>query len=94
MVVQIIRCQVQTPGLRTALLRRRPCPNQIFYRTLEKVYYEQGFFNVIREFDHHVRQDEGPITLVLRGLGAIDAYVDRSANGNGTARIMATVQRA
>ena len=62
-------------------------PQPIFYRTLEKVYYEQGFFNVISEFDHHVRHDEGPITLVLRGLGAIDAYVDRSANGNGTARI-------
>ena len=62
-------------------------PQPIFYRTLEKVDYEQGFFNVIREFDHDVRLDEGPITLVLRGLGAIDAYVDRSANGNGTARI-------
>ena len=62
-------------------------PQPIFYRTLEKVYYEQGFFSVIREFDHLVRHDEGPIALVLRGSGTINAYVDRSANGNGTARI-------
>ena len=87
MVVQIIRCQVQTPGHSHGVAKETSMPQPIFYRTLEKVYYEQGFFNVIREFDHHVRLDEGPITLVLRGLGAIDAYVDRSANGNGTARI-------
>ena len=62
-------------------------PQPIFYRTLEKVYYEQGFFNITRKFDHYVRRDEGPITLILRGLGTIEAYVDRTANSNGTARI-------
>ena len=58
-----------------------------FYRKLEKAYYEQGFFNITREYDHHVRHDEGPITLRLRGLGTIEAHVDRTANKNGTARI-------
>lgn len=62
----------------------------VFERTLEKAYYEQGFFNVTVDFDRYVRSEEGPITLVLAGDGEqkVEGRIDRKANRNRTARIM------
>ena len=59
----------------------------VFPLRLEKTYYEKGFFNVKREFDHNVGE-EGPVTLSLRGGYTMEARVDRRAQQNGTARIM------
>ena len=57
--------------------------------TLHKTYYNQGFWNVPVGLDRYVRPDEGPITLVLGKSGReVEAFVNRSANQNGTARIM------
>jgi hypothetical protein len=59
-----------------------------FRLTLQKTYYDQGFFNVSVDFDRHVRQDDGEVTLVLGGAEkAIASWVYRRANQNGTARV-------
>ena len=60
--------------------------NKVFHLRLEPSYYNRGFFNITRDFDHLVRSDEGPITLQFRGGGSIESYVDRRANTNSTAR--------
>ena len=60
----------------------------VFYLKLWKTYYYQGFFNVPRRFDDLVREDDGPVTLTLRGNGRIEGYLNRRANRNGTARVM------
>ena len=57
--------------------------------TLHKTYYNQGFWNVSVDLDRYVRREEGAITLELgKGGQEIQAFVNRSANNNGTARIM------
>lgn len=59
------------------------------FLTLHKTYYNQGFWNIPVGFDRYVRSDEGPITLELgEDRREIPAFVNRSANQNGTARIM------
>ncbi len=61
----------------------------LFKLTLEKTYYMKGFFNVKVDFDRFVRDTEGPVELVLGKSGLkIEGKIDRSANQNGTARIM------
>lgn len=61
----------------------------VFQLVLHPTYYNNGFFNVLREFDRYVRRDEGPVTLVLGNrFQEIGARVDRNANRNGTARII------
>lgn len=63
----------------------------VYPLTLPATYRDQGFFNVTVEFDRYVRQDEGPIELVLvvRGVEQrVEARVNRTAQTNGTARIM------
>ena len=60
----------------------------IFKLTIEKTYYEQGFFNMPVAFDRFVREDEGPIDLILGSAQVVQGEVNRSANRNGTARIM------
>ncbi len=60
----------------------------LFPLTLQKTYYRQGFFNVMVEFDRYVREDEGQVKLNLGDGRLIDGHVNRSANQNGTARIM------
>jgi len=62
-----------------------------FTLTLHQAYYRQGFFNVPRAFDRFVTQEEMAITLALDGFKRIEAKVNRSANLNGTARIMGGV---
>ena len=61
----------------------------VFHLELHQTYYDQGFFNVIREFDRYVRPDDGSVVLVLGQNGReIGARVDRRAQSNGTARIL------
>ena len=61
----------------------------VFELTLHATYYNQGFFNVVTDFDRYVRPDEGPVVLVLGNrFQEIEARVDRSANRNSTARVM------
>ncbi len=61
----------------------------VFKLTLEKTYYRQGFFNITVDFDRFVRPTEGPVELVLGKSGSrIEGKINRSANLNGTARIM------
>ena len=60
----------------------------IFNLTLHKAYYDNGFFNVTREFDRHVRSEEGPVTLILGdGDQVVEGRVDRNSNRNHTPRI-------
>lgn len=63
----------------------------IFPLTLHKTYLEQGFFNVTVDYDKYVKQSEGLVELVLLFDGKeqrVEATINRSANQNGTARIM------
>lgn len=56
---------------------------RIFKLTLEKTYYEKGFFNVKVDFDRFVRSTEGPVGLVLGKSGVrIAGKVRHSANLN------------
>ncbi len=68
-------------------MRAHASESPVFQLKLWKTYYNQGFFNVPRQFDHCVG-DEGPVTLVLCGNGRIAGYINRSANLNGTSRVM------
>ena len=52
----------------------------VFHLKLEETYYNQGFFNVRRDWDHLVRTTDGPVTLILDGFGELQARVDRRAN--------------
>ena len=61
--------------------------NEVFPLKLWPTYYNSGFFNVLREYDHLVA-GEGPLTLVPRGDRPIEGKINRTANLNGTARIM------
>ena len=64
----------------------------IFKLTLQKTYFNQGFFNVVVDFDRYVRKSEGPIRLRLGRNGTeVQANINRSANKNGTARVMGGV---
>lgn len=61
----------------------------LFKLILQKTYYRQGFFNVTVDFDRFVRSTEGPVGLVLgKSRDKIEGKINRSANRNGTARIM------
>jgi hypothetical protein len=62
---------------------------------LPATYREQGFFNITVEFDSYVRRDEGPILLLLVAGDTeqrVEARVNRTAQNNGTARIMGGVE--
>ncbi len=60
---------------------------RVFHLKLGKTYYNQGFFNVPRRFDHLVG-GEGAVTLVLRDNGNVKGHVNRTANRNRTARVI------
>ena len=56
---------------------------------LSKTYYNQGFFNVTREFDCYVGENESTIEFHLFDSDlVIYGRINRTANLNGTARIM------
>lgn len=60
-----------------------------FKLTLQKTYYKMGFFNVGVTHNRFVRKTEGPVRIRLGHDGPeIVGRVDRSANQNGTARVM------
>jgi hypothetical protein len=61
----------------------------VFSLTIQPTYYKKGFFNVTVEFDGYVRDQEGPVTLILGDPGQrIEGRIDRKAKVNGTARVM------
>lgn len=61
----------------------------VFQLVLHPTYYKMGFFNIPREFDRYVRPDQGVATIALRNKSQkLEVYVNRTANRNGTARIM------
>ena len=64
----------------------------VYRLKLYKTYYNQGFFNVPVDHDHLVRRDEGPIEMHLTGSSRITGHVNRTANQNGTARIIGRVE--
>jgi len=56
---------------------------------LQKTYFNKGFFNVVVDYDRYVRKTVGPVRLRLGRLGIeIDGEINRTANTNGTARIL------
>ena len=67
-------------------MNRDMSTNEVFHLRLEKTYYERGFFNVTRDFDHFVRSDDGPISLQLGDGWSIEGHVNRRAQRNGMAR--------
>ena len=69
-------------------MNRDMSTNEVFHLRLEKTYYERGFFNVTRDFDHLVRSDDGPISLQLGDGWSMEGNVNRRAQRNGTARVM------
>lgn len=60
----------------------------IFKLILHKAYYNQGFFNVTINYDRYINNNEGSIELRVDGEKIINGWINRSANKNGTARIM------
>ena len=76
--------------IRARRLQERPLHTRpVFQLTLYRTYYTQGFFNIPQDFDRYVRSDEGAVTLELGSRRQeIEAEANRSANKNGTARIM------
>lgn len=61
----------------------------IFKLTLQHTYFNQGFFNVIVDYDRYVRKTAGPVRLQLGAFGIeIDGKINRTANNNGTARVL------
>jgi len=64
----------------------------IFPLKLEASYFNNGFFNVRRDYDRYVRRAEGPIRLRLGSNGIeVEAKLSRHANRNGTPRIFGGV---
>ena len=59
-----------------------------YLQKLEKTYYEQGFFNIPAQYDSLVRQEEGPIPLILSDGTIIAGKINRRTNQNGTARVL------
>jgi len=60
-----------------------------FKLRLRKTYYHQGFFNVTREFDPYIGKNEAEIEFHLFDSDVVlHGRINRTANLNGTARIM------
>ncbi len=65
----------------------------IYKLTLEKSYYDKGFFNLGVDVEQFVRPDSGPVTLRLgESEEEIEGRVNREANQNGTPRISGGVK--
>ena len=58
--------------------------------SLGQAYYNQGFFNVVREYSNLFGSDNSAIEIQLgkNGETTIQGYINRTANKNGTPRIM------
>jgi hypothetical protein len=57
---------------------------------LGQAYYNQGFFNIVREYSEMFGADKATIDIQLGSSGdsTIQGYINRTANSNGTPRIM------
>ena len=65
----------------------------LYILTLHKTYYNKGFFNLGVEIERFVRPNNGPISIRLGNSDReIRGEVNRSANINGTPRIMGGVE--
>lgn len=61
----------------------------VFKLHLHKTYYNQGFFNVTVDFDRYFGSDNENIEINIRETSQnITGYINRTANTNGTPRIM------
>jgi hypothetical protein len=50
---------------------------------------QEGFFNVVVDYDRYVRTSDGPVRIRLGTTGAeIEGAVSRKVNNNGTPRIL------
>jgi len=68
-------------------------PSKIFKLKLGKTYYQTGFFNMSVNFDRYIGPDKAVIEiLTYDGDQPIHGYINRTANNNGTARIMGGVR--
>ena len=62
---------------------------KVFPLTVHETYYKSGFFNVPVAFDRCVNWSEGSIKNVVgEAQRLIEGKINRSANDNGTPRIM------
>ncbi len=62
---------------------------KVFPLTVHETYYKTGFFNVPVAFDRCVNRSEGPIKIVVGDeQRQIEGKINRTANLNGTPRIM------
>ena len=55
---------------------------------LVKAYYNQGFFNIRVRYNHLIAENDEEISVQLENKIFITAKVNRTANRNGTPRIM------
>ncbi len=55
---------------------------------LGKAYYNQGFFNIRVRYNHLIAENDEEISVQLENKIFITAKVNRTANRNGTPRIM------
>ena len=60
----------------------------IFKLILRKTYYNWGFFNVTIDYDRYIGNNKCSIELHVDGGKIINGWINRSAQNNGTARIM------
>jgi hypothetical protein len=63
--------------------------NPVYRLTLQRTYYDKGFFNLGVDVSGFVRKTSGPATLLLGpNRVPVQVGVNRDANQNGTPRIM------
>ena len=62
--------------------------NNVFPITLGATYYRGNFFNVGVQWNVHFGPHGSVVTIEIPGLGTIQGTVNRTANTNGTPRIM------
>ncbi|TCC99973.1 hypothetical protein [Pedobacter psychroterrae] len=58
--------------------------------TLGKAYYNQGFFNIPKQYDYLFNNDKTPISIQLGSPSEniITGYINKTANRNFAPRIM------
>lgn len=81
-----------TPTYRQPTTSSSTSSAPLYRMSLPQTYYKQGFFNVPVDFDRYVLSTEGYTTITLITASGrqttVQAKINRSANTNGTPRIM------